>query len=70
MSSNPSPSASLVHTGSKRSTAVSPDPDFDVLWAAWQARGAAHERMIRRRVVILAATLAIPAAILYSLWLR
>lgn len=70
MSSNPSTSESLVHTGSNRSTAVSPDPDFDALWAAWQARGAAHERAVRRRLVILAATLAIPAAILYGIWLR
>jgi hypothetical protein len=26
-----------------------PDPDVDVRWAAWLARGAEHDRKIRRR---------------------
>jgi hypothetical protein len=60
----------LVHAGSNLTPAISRDADFDVLWAAWKARSAAHARRIRRRVMILAATLAVPAAILYGLWLR
>lgn len=69
MSGHPSASESLVNTGSIRSAAVSPNADFEVLWAAWQARGAAHERLIRRRLTILVAMLAVPAAVLYGLWL-
>jgi hypothetical protein len=46
---------------------ISPDPDFEVRWAAWKARSAAHDRMIRRRLAIAAAALTIPAAILYGL---
>jgi hypothetical protein len=40
---------------------------FDERWAAWQARGAAHERAVRRRVAIAAPLLAVAAAILYAL---
>jgi len=45
------------------------DPDFEVHWAAWKARGVAHDRAVRRRLAIAAAAMAIPAAILYGLWL-
>ena len=38
------------------------DPDFDVRWTAWVERGAAHERLVRRRLTIL-----LPAAILLVL---
>lgn len=51
------------------SAAISSDPDFDARWAAWKARGVAHDRAVRRRLTILAAALAIPAAILCGLWL-
>jgi hypothetical protein len=34
------------------------DPDFDARWAAWMARGAAHDRAVRRRLVDV-----VPAAI-------
>jgi hypothetical protein len=30
-----------------------PDPDFDARWAAWIARGAEHDRKIRRRLAFL-----------------
>jgi hypothetical protein len=26
------------------------DPDFDARWAAWVARGIAHDRRVRRRL--------------------
>ena len=28
------------------------DPDFDARWAAWLARSAAHDRAVRRRLVV------------------
>jgi hypothetical protein len=67
-----SPSASVSE--SPRSTSqsagpISPDPDFEVRWAAWKARGAAHDRAVRRRLAIAAAALAIPAAVLCGLWI-
>jgi hypothetical protein len=67
-----SPSASVSE--SSRSTSqsagpISPDPDFEVRWAAWKARGAAHDRAVRRRLAIAAAVLAIPAAVLCGLWI-
>jgi len=30
-----------------------PDPDFDARWAAWVARGAAHDRALRHRLNIV-----------------
>jgi hypothetical protein len=30
-----------------------PDPDFDARWAAWLARGAAHDRALRHRLAIV-----------------
>jgi hypothetical protein len=45
-------------------------PTFEERWAAWQARGAAHDRAVRRRVTIAAPILAVAAAILYALLLR
>jgi len=35
-----------------------PDPDFDARWAVWFARGAAHDRALRRRLAIV-----VPAAV-------
>ena len=29
-----------------------PDHEFDTRWAAWIARGHAHERTVRRRMVL------------------
>ena len=42
-------------------------PSFDERWTAWQARGAAHERAVRRRMVFALPILAIVAAVLYVL---
>ena len=44
------------------------DEGFEERWAAWQARGAAHDRATRRKLFILAAILALSAVILKSLW--
>ena len=51
-------------------TARPTSPTFEERWAAWQARGAAHDRAVRRRVTIAAPVLAVVAAILYALLLR
>jgi hypothetical protein len=39
-------------------------PTFEERWAAWQARGAAHDRAVRRRVTIAVPILLVAAAIL------
>jgi hypothetical protein len=49
--------------------AVVLDADFDARWAAWVARGHAHEEIVRRKLRIFAGVLVIAAAILYGLWL-
>ena len=42
-------------------------PGFEARWAAWQARGAAHDRAFRRRLAIVAPLVAVGAAVLYVL---
>ena len=62
---------------SSRIPAVSADPGsriagsagestFEERWAAWQARGAAHDRAVRRRIAIVAPVIALVAIILYG----
>jgi hypothetical protein len=43
---------------------------FEERWTAWQARGAAHDRVVRRRMMFGAPILAIVVAVLYVLLLR
>ena len=43
-------------------------PGFEERWAAWQAKGAAHDRAVRRRFAIVAPILAVVTAIVYA-WL-
>jgi hypothetical protein len=46
------------------------DPDFDARWAAWMARGAAHDRAVRRRLVgVVPAAIAV-GVIVYALLAR
>jgi small-conductance mechanosensitive channel len=41
---------------------------FDNRWAAWQAKGAAHERAVRRKMAIAAPILIVVAAVvIYAL---
>jgi hypothetical protein len=47
-----------------------PDPDFDIRWAAWIARGAAHERAVRRRLVIIVPAALVVAVVVYALLTR
>jgi hypothetical protein len=39
---------------------------FEQRWAAWQAREAAHERAVRRRVAFAAPVLIAAAVVLYA----
>ncbi len=46
------------------------DPEFDARWAAWLERGAAHERSVRRRFVILVPAAFVVALVVYALLTR
>ena len=59
-----------VNTEGHSAVAAAPDSDFEVRWAAWQRRGVAHDRAVRRRFVVIATfagTLASAGAIAYTL---
>jgi hypothetical protein len=43
---------------------------FEERWAAWQARGAAHDQTARRRFMMVAPVFAVVAAVVYVLLLR
>jgi small-conductance mechanosensitive channel len=45
------------------STAVPEGTSFDERWAAWQAKGAAHDRAVRRKMTIAAPILMVVAAV-------
>jgi hypothetical protein len=45
------------------------DDGFPERWAAWQARGAASDRAIRRKLFVIAALLVLSMAILGSAWM-
>ena len=48
--------------------AVPEAASFDERWAAWQAKGAAHDRAVRRRIAIAAPILLIVVAVvMYAL---
>ena len=46
------------------------DPAFEARWAAWIARGAAHDRAGRRRVRLGAPVAAIAAIVVYLLFVH
>lgn len=46
---------------------VASNADFDIRWAAWIARGRAHEQRVRRRFLIGVPVAAIGAAIVLAL---
>ena len=49
-------------------TVQAPSPGFDERWKAWQAKGEAHDRAVRRKLAIAAPFFALAAgAILYAL---
>jgi hypothetical protein len=50
------------------STTAGEAASVDERWAAWQARGAAHDRAFRRKVAVVAPILiAIAAVVVYAL---
>ena len=42
-------------------------PSTEERWAAWQARGAAHDRAMRRRLTFAAPIVSVVAVVLYVL---
>jgi hypothetical protein len=40
---------------------------FDERWAAWEAKGAAHDRAVRRKMAIAAPILIVAAVVIYAL---
>ena len=53
------------------STAVPEPASFDERWAAWQAKGAAHDRAVRRKMAVAAPILIVVAAVvIYMLFGR
>ena len=66
---NESTTGSISASGHS-AVAVALDPDFEARWAAWRRRGVAHDRAVRRRVVLVAGVVGIVAtavAIAYML---
>jgi hypothetical protein len=55
-------------TAGAGSVDVAPNADFDARWAAWVARGRAHEQRARRRFLIGLPVVAIGAAIVFALF--
>jgi hypothetical protein len=54
--------------GTPTSTSVTDSATFDERWAAWQAKGAAHDRAVRRRMAIAAPILlVVVAVVIYAL---
>jgi hypothetical protein len=54
--------------GTPTSTPGTYSATFDKRWAAWQAKGAAHDRAVRRKMAITAPILLVVAAlVLYAL---
>jgi hypothetical protein len=50
---------------------IIPEADgFDARWAAWQARGAAHDRAVRRKMAIAAPIVIAVAAVVFMLFGR
>jgi hypothetical protein len=61
------PQLQIVATDPLAST-VAADAGFDGRWAAWIARGRAHEQRVRQKVVFCLAAVAIGAATVYALF--
>jgi hypothetical protein len=48
-------------------TAVPETASFEKRWAAWQAKGAAHDRAVRRKMAVAAPVLIAAAVVMYLL---
>jgi len=57
-------------TAGRPAAAIAPDADFDARWAASRTRGIAHERAVRRKLIVVAGvagSVATAVAIAYTL---
>jgi len=58
----------VAPSGTPTSTPLNDSATFDERWAAWQAKGAAHDRAVRRKMAIAAPILLVVVTIvLYAL---
>jgi hypothetical protein len=67
---NESTVAVSVRTDGHSAVAIATDADFEGRWTAWRVRGRAHERAVRRTLVLVAGVAAIvatAAAMAYTL---
>ena len=53
----------VVPPQSAVSTGVPESVSFDERWAAWQAKGAAHDRAVRRKIMVAAPILIVIATV-------
>jgi hypothetical protein len=61
-------SAVVAPPATATSTPVTHSATFDERWAVWQAKGAAHDRAVRRKMAIAAPILlVVVAVVLYAL---
>jgi len=57
----------VAATEAPASTTAREPASFDERWAAWQAKGAAHDRAVRRKMAVAAPVLiAIAALLIYA----
>ena len=61
------PIAAPAPAGVTLATATEADGGFEARWTAWNARGAAHERDVRRRMIAAATAIVIVASSVYLL---
>jgi hypothetical protein len=58
----------VAPSGTPTSTPLNDSATFDERWATWQAKGAAHDRVVRRKMAITAPILlVVVAVVLYAL---
>ena len=50
-----------------RAALATAEPDFEARWAAWEARGAAHDREVRRNLIVMVPAVAFTALTAYLL---
>ena len=62
--------ASTEDLSPRANTTPADTTSFEERWTAWQERGAAHDRAVRRRMRLAVPILAIVAAVLYVLLMR
>src|SRR5437016_1451198 len=59
---NESTAVGLASTSGHSAVGTARDADFEARWAAWRTRGIAHERAVRRKLVLVAGVAGIIAA--------